>query len=137
MESEQEVSAQNDTNDAPVDTEVPMTEEESVENVVAITEEEMKLAITPEKTHFSKSHFVHAHACVAVSRIKKYDPYRLVTEEGKHLLYVLTNVGVQRIINSIARVGVVEDQFRLWVIPEPWLQAAPEITIESCEVPNF
>jgi hypothetical protein len=78
---------------------------------------------SPLKRHMSggtEGMFLDHTYTVETSRIKKFDPYRLVTEEGK-LPSVWSQTGIQKLTESIQRIGLVPIQFTIWVIPAPWL----------------
>jgi hypothetical protein len=83
-------------------------------------------AASPEKSHFSRLHFTGDVFRAKTDRIKPDDPYRLVTEEGT-LCWCNGNIlGVGKIIASIQRVGFVEEEFTLWVVPEAWKTREPK-----------
>jgi hypothetical protein len=92
---------------------------------------------SPIKMHFSTSQFIGGIQHIPIDRIIAFEPYRVVTEEGFLPLKSHSHLGITTITTAIERVGFVERQFAIWVMPQSWWEAdeAPTInepTIRVC-----
>jgi hypothetical protein len=67
---------------------------------------------------------------VAATQIKPDDPYTKVTEEGVSSLS-LDHLHLQKLEASIDRMGLVQEEFCLWVIPASWKGDANDQTLSE------